>query len=111
MSGNKKRSRGYSTNKKSKKKRVHGKSSSRGEEGQEEELDINVLLQWFDDQRKKKAAKKAKILLAKDEKEFSRSKALVAHEEDDSTDVSLDGLDYEEAHLAFDWEKYPKLDD
>ncbi|PWA64610.1 hypothetical protein CTI12_AA340600 [Artemisia annua] len=95
------------------KKRVHGESSSRGEEdkGQEEELDINVLLQWLNDERKKKAAKEASIHLAKDEKEFSRSKALVAHEEDDSTDVSLDGLSYEEAHLAFDREKSPKLDD
>ena len=79
--------------------------------GQEEELDINVLLQWLHDERKKKAAKKAKVLLAKDEKEFSRAKALVAHEEDDSTDVSLDGLSYKEAHLAFDREKSPKLDD
>ncbi|PWA48631.1 hypothetical protein CTI12_AA490020 [Artemisia annua] len=93
------------------KKRVHGESSSHGEEGQEKELDINVLLKWFDDERKKKAAKEAKKLLAKDEKEFSRSKALVVHEEDDFSDVSLDGLDYEEAHLAFDKEKSPKFHD
>ena len=79
--------------------------------GQEEELDINALLQWLHDERKKKAAKKAKVLLAKDEKEFSRGKALVAHEEDESIDVSLDGLSYKEAHLAFDMEKSPKLDD
>ncbi|PWA89828.1 hypothetical protein CTI12_AA099930 [Artemisia annua] len=111
MSGNKRRSRGSSRNKKSKKQRVHGESSSRGQEAQEEELDINVLLKWFEDERKKKAARKAKKLLAKDEKEFSRSKALVVHEEDEFSDVSLDGLDYEEAHLAFDKENSPKFHD
>ncbi|PWA75044.1 hypothetical protein CTI12_AA246400 [Artemisia annua] len=93
------------------KQRVHGESSSRGQEAQEEELDINVLLKWFEDERKKKAARKAKKLLAKDEKEFSRSKALVVHEEDEFSDVSLDGLDYEEAHLAFDKENSPKFHD
>ncbi|PWA95456.1 hypothetical protein CTI12_AA050630 [Artemisia annua] len=90
MSGNKKRSRGSSRNTKSKKKRVHGESSSRGEAGQEEQWDVNV---------------------AKDEKEFSRSEAVVAEEEDDSSDVPFDGLSYEDAHLAFDREKSPKLAD
>ncbi|PWA44347.1 hypothetical protein CTI12_AA527230 [Artemisia annua] len=58
-----------------------------------------------------KSNKKTRIQLAKDEKEFSRSKAVVAEEEDDSSDVPFDGLSYEDARLAFDREKSPKLDD
>ncbi|PWA59479.1 hypothetical protein CTI12_AA391260 [Artemisia annua] len=112
MSGNKKRLRGSSRNTKSKKKRVHGESSSRGEasKGQEEQWDVNVWLQWWTAERKKKATKKALLQVAKDEKEFSRSKAVVAEEEDDSSDVPFDGLSYKDAHLAFDREKSPKLD-
>ncbi|PWA61422.1 hypothetical protein CTI12_AA372070 [Artemisia annua] len=111
MSGNKKRLRGSSSNTKSKNKRVHGESSSRGEAGKEERWDLNVWLQWWTTKRKEKATKKARIQLAKDEKEFSRSKAVGAEEEDDSSDVPFDGLAYEDARLAFDREKSPKLDD
>jgi hypothetical protein len=53
---------------------------------------------------KKKATQKALLKVAKDEKEFSRSKAVVAEEEDDSTEVPLDVLCYKDAHLAFDRE-------
>ncbi|PWA81955.1 hypothetical protein CTI12_AA102350 [Artemisia annua] len=110
MSGNKKRLRGSSHNTKSKKKRFHGESSSRGEAGQKEQWDVNAWLQWWTAERKKKATKKALLQVAKDEKEFSRSKAVVAEEEDDSSDVPFNGLSYEDAHLAFDREKSPKLD-
>ncbi|PWA46056.1 hypothetical protein CTI12_AA512530 [Artemisia annua] len=97
----------------SRKKCVHRESSSRGEacKGQEEQWDLNVWLQWWTAERKKKATKKTRIQLAKDEKEFSRSKAVIAEEEDESSDVPFDGLSYEDAHLAFDREKSPKLID
>ncbi|PWA37212.1 hypothetical protein CTI12_AA592760 [Artemisia annua] len=83
MSENKNRLRGSSRNTKSKKKRVLGESSSRREAGQEEQWDVNVWLQWWTAERKKKATKKALLQVAKDEKEFSRSKAIVAEKEDE----------------------------
>ena len=54
--------------------------------------------------------------LIKDEKEYAPSKGRVCLDEEDSADdtiysdeESFDGLDYENAHLAFDPEKSPKL--
>ena len=80
--------------------------------GEEEQWDVNVYLKWWEAKKKKIAAKKALLQLAKDEREFSRfrSKAVDVKEEDEASDVSLDGLSYEDAHLAFDIEKSPKLD-
>ena len=64
-----------------------------------------------DDWKEENNNKIALRQLAKDEKEFRRSKAIVVEDEDDMSDVSLDGLSYEDAHLAFDREKSPKLYD
>jgi hypothetical protein len=67
-------------------------------------------------ERKKEAEKQAFLQLAKDEKEFVPSKKSVASVDEDSTDVghlsdqdSLDAIDYDNAHLAFDPEKSPKF--
>ena len=56
---------------------------------------------------------------AEDEKEYKTTKkpSLKQHpkayktlDDDDLSDVEFDGLDYEDAHVAFDPEKSPKLD-
>ncbi|PWA40053.1 hypothetical protein CTI12_AA566150 [Artemisia annua] len=70
MSRNKKRLRGSSRNTKSKKKRVHGESSSRGEAGQEEQWDVNVWLQWGRQKGRKKQPKKLYFRLLKMRKSF-----------------------------------------
>ena len=79
--------------------------------GKEEQWDINVWLEWWTAERKKKAKKIALRQLAKDDKEFRSSKAVAVEDEDEMSDVSLDGLSYEDAHLSFDREKSPKLYD
>lgn len=70
---------------------------------------MEVYLKWWEAKKKRIAAKKALQVLAQDEREFSRSRSK-AVQEDEAEDVSLDGLSYEDAHLAFDNEKSPKLD-
>lgn len=71
---------------------------------------MNVWLQWWTAEKKKKASKQALLQLAKDEKEYGRTKACEPEDEEEYDDVSLDGLDYKVAHKAFDPEKSPKLD-
>ena len=82
-------------------------------------LDGNAWYNWWAAERKKAGKTQSIKQHAEDEKEYKATKkpSLKQHpkayktlDDDDLSDVEFDGLDYEDAHVAFDPEKSPKLD-
>ena len=67
-------------------------------------LDGNAWYNWWaaEDEKEYKATKKPSLK--------QHPKAYKTLDDDDLSDVEFDGLDYEDAHVAFDQEKSPKLD-
>ncbi|PWA34496.1 hypothetical protein CTI12_AA619570 [Artemisia annua] len=79
-------------------------------------FDINEWYEWWSSGRKEAARKASLRQIAKDEKEFKRSKPRVGSvEEEDAADVGFSSeeedivIDYDNLHLAFDPEKSPKF--
>ncbi|PWA78396.1 hypothetical protein CTI12_AA215480 [Artemisia annua] len=113
MAGNKKRTRPVSFKKKrSKKPRFEGESSK----GKEEKVfHINEWYEWWSSGRKEAARKASSRQIAKDEKEFKRSKPWVGSMEEDAADVGFLSdekdviIDYDNLHLTFDPEKSLKF--
>ena len=85
--------------------------------GKEEKVfDINEWYEWWSSGRKEAARKASLHQIAKDEKEFKRSKSRVGSVEEDAADVRFSSeeaedivIDYDNLHLAFDPEKSPKF--
>lgn len=81
-------------------------------------MDGNAWYNWWAAERKKAGKIQSIKQHAEDEKEYKTTKkpSLKQHpkayktlDDDDLSDVEFDGLDYEDAHVAFDPEKSPKL--
>ena len=68
-------------------------------------MDGNAWYNWWAAERKKAGKTQSIKQHAKDEKEYK-----TLDDDDDLSDVEFDGLDYEDAQVAFDPEKFPKLD-
>ena len=72
--------------------------------------DFNEWYKWWESERKELTKKQSLFQISEDEKEFEPSDSVEEKSDDvdkDNDEEVLEGLDYENCHLAFDPEKSP----